>query len=65
VDDRDLLFYVETVFLYGGLMAFAFWEVMKMRRHAKNTAAKNKADKDRAAESTCTQDSDNPPAPDP
>lgn len=32
MDQRDWLFMVETVFLYGGLMAFGLWQVWKMKR---------------------------------
>lgn len=43
MDQRDWLFLVETVFLYGGLMAFGLWQVWKMKRDLAEIRAKKAA----------------------
>lgn len=51
MDQRDWLFMVEAVFLYGGLMAFGLWQVWKMKRDLAEIRAKKAA---KAAEQTDT-----------
>lgn len=57
MDNRDWLFLVETVFLYGGLVAFGLWEVWKMRRDLREIRAK-KAEKQRTEAETSKEAGD-------
>lgn len=58
MDNRDWLFLFETVFLYGGLLTFASWQVWKMRRDLREIRAK-KAEKEAATEKNTEKNGNN------